>query len=72
MKAALCEDNKLVLKDLPIPTVIKGSVLVKNHVSAVNFADQYQISRGFALPPTNIIGEERYIGAYASILLIFI
>lgn len=59
MKAALTQDKKLVLQEVPIPKVIKGSVLVKNHLSGINFADTYQIKGVFPAHPSNIIGFER-------------
>lgn len=64
MKAALSEQNQLVIKDVPNPVVVKGSILVKNHVSGINFSDNYQAKQGVFLPPSKIIGAERYVNKH--------
>lgn len=59
MIAAFSEQNKLAIKDIPIFTVTKGDILVKNHISGINFADTIQVNEGLYIPPSGVVGCER-------------
>lgn len=58
IKAAVTENNQLALKQVPRPAAVKGSIVIKNKVAGINYADLHQVSGHFPVPPSKIVGLE--------------
>jgi NADPH2:quinone reductase len=61
-KAAVIEEpGKLVVKEIPIPNAKDDSIVTKNALAGVNFADNSQVSGELSVTNSNILGFEGYI-----------
>jgi NADPH:quinone reductase-like Zn-dependent oxidoreductase len=58
-KAATPIDGKVVIKDLPRPVAVKNTIVIKNKVTGVNFADIHQVSGKYPLSEAGIVGLEK-------------
>lgn len=61
MNAAVVEDGKLVLKQVPRPTATAGTIVIKNKFLGINYADTRQVNGYFYTPPSKITGLEAYV-----------
>ncbi|KAI8878178.1 NAD(P)-binding protein [Backusella circina FSU 941] len=57
-KTAFFKPGELIYKDLPIPSPTDDSIIIKNHLAGINFADIYQLNGGLNLTGTDILGLE--------------
>jgi NADPH:quinone reductase-like Zn-dependent oxidoreductase len=57
-RAATPVDKKLVIKDLPYPVAEKGSIIIRNKVSGLNYADINQFRGIYPLHKSGILGLE--------------
>jgi NADPH2:quinone reductase len=61
-KAAVIEEpGKLVIKEIPIPNAKDDSIVTKNAIAGVNFADNFQVSGELSITNSNILGFEGYV-----------
>jgi NADPH:quinone reductase-like Zn-dependent oxidoreductase len=58
VQAVVTENNKSVLKEIPYPTAAAGTVVVKNTYLGINYADLFQVSGNYPLPPSGVVGLE--------------
>jgi NADPH2:quinone reductase len=57
-KTAFFKPGELIYKDLPVPTASDDSIIIKNHLVGINFADIYQLGGGLNLTGSDILGLE--------------
>ncbi|KAL0577445.1 hypothetical protein ABG067_008833, partial [Albugo candida] len=57
-RAATPIDGKVAIKDLPRPVAVKDTIVIKNKVSGVNYADIHQVSGKFPISESKIVGLE--------------
>ncbi|KAI8884016.1 NAD(P)-binding protein [Backusella circina FSU 941] len=57
-KTAFFKPGELIYKDLPIPTPTDDSIIIKNHLAGINYADTYQLNGGTNLTGSDILGLE--------------
>lgn len=57
-KVATPVDKKLTIKSVPRPVAVKNTIVVKNKVAGLNFADIHQVHGKFPLAENGILGLE--------------
>lgn len=58
-RAATFVDKKIVVKDLPYPVAVKGTIIVRNKVSGLNYVDIYQLNGIYPMEKSGILGLEK-------------
>ncbi|KAI8076606.1 uncharacterized protein B0P05DRAFT_587912 [Gilbertella persicaria] len=54
MKTVVVEDSKFAIKELARPVATENTIVIKNHYSAINYADSFELKK----PTTDTIGFE--------------